>query len=117
MKKKKLELISPLREDAFTEAVLHKVVLNKIDFELPDEIWEVINEGFGIYWDEIIGFGNYIDFDDSCLFVFNHLVSYHILFPYEKVETIMKILYDFIQQIPGAFLDESTVVIPKNDKE
>ena len=117
MKNKKLELISPLREDAFTEAVLHKVVLNKIDFELPDEIWEVFNEGFGIYWDEIIGFGNYIDFDDSCLFVFNHLVSYHILFPYEKVETIMNILYDFIEQIPGAFLDESAVVIPKNDKE
>ena len=70
MKKKKLELISPLREDAFTEAVLHKVVLNKIDFELPDEIWEVINEGFGIYWDEIIGFfarQRHISFGNSLL--------------------------------------------------
>ena len=62
MKKKKLELISPLREDAFTGPVLHKVVLSQIDFYLPDEIWLVINEGFGIYWEEMIGFGNYIDF-------------------------------------------------------
>lgn len=29
----------------------------------------------------------------------------------------MNILYDFIEQIPGVFLDESTVVIPKHNKE
>ena len=40
------ELISPLTEDAFSEPVLHRVVLSNIDFELPDEIWYEINEGF-----------------------------------------------------------------------
>lgn len=117
MQTNKLELISPLREDAFTEPVLHKVLLSKIDFELPDEIWEVINEGFGDYWDIEVGLGNYPDFDDSCRFIYNYLVSAHILFPYDKLETIMNILYDFIEQIPGAFLDESAVVIPIPHKE
>ena len=32
--------------------------------------------------------------------------------PYDKLETIVNIIYDFIEQIPGAFLDESAVVIP-----
>lgn len=117
MKTTNKKLISPLREDAFTEPVLHKVVLSKIDFELPDEIWEAINEGFGDYWNEEVGFGNHADFDDSCRFIYNHLVSAHILFPYDKLETIMNILYDFIEQIPGAFLDEDAVVIPKHHKE
>lgn len=111
------EIISPLREDAFTESVLQKVVLSQIDFELPNEIWEIINEGFGKYWNEEVGFGNYADFDDSCRFIFNHLVSANILFPYDKLEIIMNILYDFIEQIPGAFLDETAVVIPKHHKE
>lgn len=52
METKNFEIISPLMENAFTEPVLHKVVLSKIDFELSDEIWEAINEGFGDYWDE-----------------------------------------------------------------
>ena len=112
METKNLEIISPLMEDAFTEPVLHKVVLSKIDFELPDEIWIVINEGFGNYWNNEVGFGNYADFDDTCRSINKHLVSANILFPYDKVETIVNIIYDFVEQIPCAFLDESAVVIP-----
>ncbi|MBR5982253.1 MAG: hypothetical protein IK025_00825 [Bacteroidales bacterium] len=112
METKNLDIISPLMEDAFTEPVLHKVVLSKIDFELPDEIWIVINEGFGNYWNNEVGFGNYADFDDTCRSINKHLESANILFPYDKVETIVNIIYDFVEQIPGAFLDESAVVIP-----
>lgn len=113
MKTKTKELISPLMENAFSEPVLHKVVLNKIDFELPDEIWDEINEGFAHYWDEEVGFGNDVYFDDACISIQKHLVSANILFPYDKLEQIMEILFDFIEQIPGAFLDDSTLVIPK----
>jgi len=60
MQTKTKELISPLMEDAFTEPVLHRVVLNKFDFKLPDEIWDEINEGFAYYWDEEVGFRRHI---------------------------------------------------------
>lgn len=108
------ELISPLMENAFSEPVLHKVVLSKIDFKLPDEIWDEINEGFAIYWDEEVGFGNDVYFDDACVSIQNHLNSAGILFPYDKLGQIMEILFDFIEQIPGAFLDDSAIVIPKH---
>ena len=117
MKENSKELISPLIEDAFSEPVLHKVVLSKIDFELPDEIWYEINEGFSYYWDEEVGFGNDVYFDSACQSIQKHLNSVGILYPYDKLEIILEILFNFIGQIPGAFLDESAIVIPKQRKE
>lgn len=117
MKEKSKELISPLIEDAFSEPVLHKVVLSKIDFELPDEIWYEINEGFSYYWDEEVGFGNDVYFDSACQSIQKHLNSVGILYPYDKLGIILEILFNFIGQIPGVFLDESAIVIPKQRKE
>ena len=106
MQTKTKELISPLMEGAFSEPILHRLVLSKIDFELPDE-------GFAYYWDEEVGIGNDVYFGDACVSVQRHLDSAGILFPYDKLGEIMEILFDFIEQIPGAFLDDSTLVIPK----
>ena len=117
MKETSKELISPLIEDAFSEPVLHKVVLIKIDFELPDEIWYEINECFSYYWDEEVGFGNDIYFDSACQSIQKHLNSVGILYPYDKLGIILEILFNFIGQIPGVFLDESAIVIPKQRKE
>jgi hypothetical protein len=36
------------------------------------------------------------------------------MLPYDKLEIIMEILFDFIAKIPGAFLDESAMVKPKS---
>ena len=107
------ELTSPLMEGAFSEPVLHRVVLSKIDYELPDEIWDEINEGFAYYWDVEVGFGNDVYFGDACVSIQNHLNFAGIMFPYEKLEQIMEIIFDFVEQIPGAFLDDSAIVIPK----
>ena len=117
MKDNSKELISPLIEDAFSEPVLHRVVLSNIDFELPDEIWYEINEGFSYYWDEEVGFGNDVYFDSACQSIQKHLNSVGILYPYDKLGIILEILFDFIEQIPGVFLDESAIVIPKQRKE
>ena len=117
MKDNSKELISPLIEDAFSEPVLHRVVLSNIDFELPDEIWYEINEGFSYYWDEEVGFGNDVYFDSACQSIQKHLYSVGILYPYDKLGIILEILFDFIEQIPGVFLDESAIVIPKQRKE
>ena len=111
MKENSKELISPLIEDAFSEPVLHKVVLSKIDFELPDEIWYEINEGFSYYWDEEVGFGNDVYFDSACQSIQKHLYSVGILYPYDKLGIILEILFNFIGQIPGVFLDEYNVPI------
>ena len=117
MKTYSKELISPLIEDAFSEPVLHRVVLSNIDFELPDEIWYEINEGFSFYWNEEVGFGNDVYFDSACQSIQKHLNSVGILYPYDKLGIILEILFDFIEQIPGAYLDESDIVIPKQRKE
>ena len=117
MKEYSKELISPLIEDAFSEPVLHRVVLSKIDFELPDEIWYEINEGFSFYWNEEVGFGNDVYFDSACQSIQKHLNSVGVLYPYDKLGIIIEILFDFIGQIPGVYLDESDIVIPKQRKE
>ena len=41
-------LLNPKASNAFTSEVMHKVVLNGIDFELPEHIWDAIDEDPGI---------------------------------------------------------------------
>lgn len=36
-------------------------VYNRIDFDLPEEVWKEIDEAFGVCWNEVIGFGNEVD--------------------------------------------------------
>ena len=36
-------LVNPNDSDAFSSEVMHKVVLNGIDFELPEHIWDAIS--------------------------------------------------------------------------
>ena len=81
---KRNELISPFMQGAFSEPVLHKLVLSKIDFELSDEIWCYINEGFGHFWDVEVGIGNDFYFDEACQSIQKHLDSVGVLFPSEK---------------------------------
>lgn len=111
---KRNELISPFMQGAFSEPVLHKLVLSKIDFELSDEIWCYINEGFGHFWDVEVGVGNDFYFDEACQSIQKHLDSVGVLFPSEKLATILDIMFDFIEQIPGAFLDDDAVLVPEN---
>lgn len=111
---KRNELISPFMQGAFSEPVLHKLVLSKIDFELSDEIWCYINEGFGHFWDVEVGIGNDFYFDEACQSIQKHLDSVGVLFPSEKLAAILDIMFDFIEQIPGAFLDDDAVLVPEN---
>ena len=111
---KNKEIISSFMEGAFSEPVLHKLVLSKIDFELSDEIWNEINAGFEHFWDVEVGVGNGFYFDDACQSIQKHLDSVGILFPHDKLAIILEIMFDFIEQIPGAFLDDDEVVIPEN---
>ena len=40
-------------------------VYNRIKFELPIIIWEAIDTAFSNYWNDVIGFGNYVNFEET----------------------------------------------------
>ena len=41
-------ILDPKAQGAFSSEVMHKVVLNGIDFELPDDIWDAIDDALAI---------------------------------------------------------------------
>jgi hypothetical protein len=116
-KKQAAKLISPLQKNAFSEPVLHEVVLSKIDFQLPDEVWKAIDKGFSYYWNEEVGFGNTIYFGDACDTIYANIQKRGLIFPFDNVVKIVGIMLDFIEQIPGAMLDDAEHVIPKNNDD
>ena len=99
-------------DGAFSEPVLHKFVLSKIDFELSDEIWSEINAGFEHYWDVEVGVGNNVYFAEAYRSILTHLESKGILLPYEQLWAILEAMFDFIEQIPGALIGDDDALLP-----
>ena len=110
-------LLDPKAPGAFTSDVMHKVVLNGIDFELPDDIWDAIDDAFGNYWNVEVGYGGWPDFDSAVRSISNWLQKEHIIFSLDKIATIVNVMFDWIKQVPGAILDDSEVVIPHSYEE
>jgi hypothetical protein len=104
-----IEFISPFIEGAFSEPILHRVVLSKIDFELRDEDWEEIESGFAYYWDEEAGLGNYVDAESAFFSIQNNFLTKRILFPDNRLWTIVEAIFDFIEQIPGVILCDDEI--------
>ena len=86
-------------------------VYNRIKFELTTAIWEAIDTAFGDYWNDVIGFGNYVGFEETVNYIDNQLKKKKIMFSYDKLEDIVNIIYDYIE-MTGGFLDEDTLAIP-----
>ena len=105
-------LVNPKAPDAFTTEVMYKVVLNGIDFELPEHIWDAIDDAFGNYWNVEVGYGGWPDLNSAVSSIKNRLQKEHIIFPIDKIVTIVNIMFDWIEQVPGATLDDDVVVIP-----
>ena len=114
MKKEKY-LLNPHAPDAFSPDVMHKAVLNGIDFGLPDHIWDAINDAFANYWDVEVGLGGWADFDSATDSISNRLLKENIIYPFDKLVTIVGIMFDWIEQIPGALLDEEEVEDPHDN--
>ena len=100
-------LLDPKAPGAFSSDVMHKVVLNGIDFELPDDIWDAIDDAFGNYWNVEVGYGGWPDFNSAVRSISNWLQKEHIIFSLDKIATIVNVMFDWIEQIPGAILDDS----------
>ena len=110
-------LIDPKNPNAFTSEVMHKVVLNGIDFELPYEIWDAIDDAFGYYWNVEVGYGGWPDLNSAVSSISNWLQKEHIIFSIDKIVTIVNVMFDWIEQVPGAILDDDVVVIPHSYME
>ncbi len=63
-------LVNPKNPGAFSSEVMHKVILNNIDFELPENIWDAIDDAFGNYWNIEVGYGGWPDHHQEWLLVF-----------------------------------------------
>ena len=80
-------------------------VYNRIDFELPEEIWEEIDNGFAECWNNEIGIRGWIHEGQIEKFIYNYLKEKKIIFDYTKVEQIVKIIFDYIN-ITGGYLKD-----------
>lgn len=87
-------------------------VYNRIKFELPIIIWEAIDTAFDDYWNNVIGFGRYVSFEETVDYIDNQLKKKKIIFSYSKLEHIVNIIYDYIE-MTGGFLEEDTLAIPR----
>ena len=110
-------LLNPKASNAFTSEVMHKVVLNGIDFELTDDIWDAIDDAFGNYWNVEVGYGGWPDFNSAVSSISNWLRKKRIIFSIDKISTIVNIIFDWIEKIPGAILDEDVVAISHSHEE
>jgi hypothetical protein len=110
-------LVNPNDSDAFTPDVMHKVVLNGIDFELPEHIWDAIDDAFGNYWNIEVGYGGWPDLNSAVSSISNWLQKEHIIFSIDKIVTIVNVMFDWIEKIPGAILDDNDVVVPHSFEE
>ena len=110
-------ILDPKAQGAFSSEVMHKVVLNGIDFELPDDIWDAIDDAFGNYWNVEVGYGGWPDFNSAVRSISNWLQKEHIIFSLDKIANIVNVMFDWIEQIPGATLDDSEVVVPHSYEE
>ena len=110
-------LVNPNDSDAFSSEVMHKVVLNGIDFELPEHIWDAIDDAFGNYWNIEVGYGGWPDLNSAVSSISNWLQKKNIIFSIDKIVTIVNVMFDCIEKIPGAILDDNDVVVPHSFEE
>ena len=64
-------------------------VYNRIDFELPQNYWEEIDDAFRECWNVEIGIRGWVHERQIEDYIYNHLKIMGIIFEYEKVERVV----------------------------
>ena len=82
-----------------------QAVLSQINFVLPENIWNEIDTAFGECWNNEIGIRGWVHENQIENYINEHLRKKKILFEYEKIEIITKIIHEYLKKI-GAYLDE-----------
>ena len=98
-------MISPLQENAFSESVLHDVVINNIDFYLPYDIWEMINDAFSYYWNEEAGLNGVVSEDGMFYSIRKQLIDNRVLILDQNLYSVINAIWDFLWTIPGAIYE------------
>ena len=80
-------------------------VYSRIDFELPDEIWDEIENSFSYCWNNVIGIRGPVYENQLETYVYIHLKSKNYIFEIEKVIKIVSIINDYIN-MTGGYLPE-----------
>ena len=92
-------------------------VYGRIDYDLPEEIWLLIDDAFGYYWNEVTGFGHEIDETELVNYIDAYLKERHVLFQRDRLVQIVNIIFDYIE-MTGGFLDDDDILFipkPRND--
>lgn len=87
-------------------------VYNRIDYDLPEEVWKEIDEAFGVCWNEVIGFGNEVDRTEVINYVADRLRKRKVMILESRLTRILDIMFDYIKMV-GGFIDESKPFLPK----
>ena len=82
-----------------------KAVYARIDFPLPESTWEAIDDAFGDCWNNVIGIGGDIYFDQIFDFINDRLKKRHILLLPDNLARVLTIMLDHIEMV-GGFLDD-----------
>jgi hypothetical protein len=81
-------------------------VYNRIDFDLPENLWYKIDNLFAEYWNDIIGLRGVIYENQIEQYVYNGLKKERIIFSYDKVAKIVGIIHDYIK-MTGGYIKEN----------
>lgn len=99
-------IISPYREDAFTEKVLYEVINNRIGFVLPYRLWEEINDAFTYYWDEKVGLDGDVYMGAMFTSIREYLIADLFYCPDELLQEIVTAIEEYIVTIPGVIIQD-----------
>ena len=80
-------------------------VYNRIDFNLPESVWDEIDNGFRNVWNDEIGLRGWIYEGAIEKSIYYHLKSCKILIDFDKLEKIVGIILDYIK-MSGGFLED-----------
>ena len=86
--------------DLFVAIVSCAILQDKLN-----TIWNAIDDAFGDYWNNVLGMGGDIYFDQFFDFISDRLKEKHILLLPDNLGQILTIMFDFIEMI-GGFLDD-----------
>lgn len=79
-------------------------VYNRIDFELPEWLWVKIDTAFATCWNNEIGLRGWVHENQIETAISKKLKQENIMFDYDKINRIVKIMYEYIE-MTGGFLD------------
>jgi len=89
------------KEGGISAQNVKESVYSRIDFELPEHIWNEINAAFADCWNNVIGVTGWVHEGQIEKYIYDQLKSKRILFDYDKIERIVKIMYDYISMTGG----------------